>query len=491
MIRSVCLSLVGAAIAVSSATAQPLNVRFETSDQAFTPIHSYVVGELGDQKLFFSGISGFGLHVISQPQGPAPIFQAAADYNQSVILANEADGTMLTGATDHLPADVRNALLVTNAAAFQRGDTLYIYGGFGPTPDESDVLTRSTVTEVDLVAVRDAVVAGNPVPASAFSVSESVAAHATGAEIFKLDEGRFVFYGGKIFEGDYPVHRYEEYKSEAYVFDLDVSPSAPVQVIEEEDPFITTVMRRRDLNGTVATVKSGPNDYTRGFIVTGGVFKFSATHFETPVSWMDGDVYAQEDTSVTIKMNLYHGPSASFFSEATGENRIVLFGGITAYDSIDSPIANFFLPWSDTVSENVFNGTQFVVEREIGTAPAPITNGKLIKRGDLPKAENGQILFDQLPPNEIRIGSIWGGIHAAEPANEPTTWASGEVIDVYIVKGVRGDLTGNGVTNAADLAAVIASWGGGFEPADMNWDGDVNAADLAALLANWGRDTPG
>jgi hypothetical protein len=474
-----------------AATAQPLSFRLEASDQAFTPVHSYVKGELGDQLLFFSGISGFGLHAISQPDGPAPIFQAAADYNQSVLVADRSDGSYVAAPTDHLPETTRYHLLSTNASAFQRGDTLYIYGGYGPTLDESDVLTKAFVTAIDLVAVRDAVEAGQPVPTSAFVTTPCPAAHATGAEIFKLDSDRFVFYGGKIFEGDYPGHTYEEYKSDAYVFDLSVSASAPVQTISEEDSFVQTVMRRRDLNGQVATVKDDQGNLTRGFIVTGGVFRFSATYFDTPVSWMDGDVYAKEDTTVSIKMNLYHSPSASFFDESSGENRIVLFGGITAFDSIDAPVANFFLPWSDTVTENVFDGTQFVEERAIGNTPLPIVNGKLVKRTDLPKAENGQILIDQLPPNEIRFGSIWGGIHAAEPANEPATWASGDVLDVYIVKGVRGDLTGNGVTDAADLATLIGNWGAGGVTSDLNWDGVVDATDLATLIGYWGRDVPG
>lgn len=61
------------------------------------------------------------------------------------------------------------------------------------------------------------------------------------------------------------------------------------------------------------------------------------------------------------------------------------------------------------------------------------------------------------------------------------------VADVAPV-GVPGDLDGNGVVGAADLAALLAAWGSGDPVADLNGDGAVGAADLAALLANW---TPG
>ncbi len=71
------------------------------------------------------------------------------------------------------------------------------------------------------------------------------------------------------------------------------------------------------------------------------------------------------------------------------------------------------------------------------------------------------------------------------------TWASSDVVDVYMVKGVRGDISANGVTDAGDLAELLAAWGSGYNPADLNWDGIVDAGDIAVLLSYWGRDYPG
>lgn len=50
------------------------------------------------------------------------------------------------------------------------------------------------------------------------------------------------------------------------------------------------------------------------------------------------------------------------------------------------------------------------------------------------------------------------------------------------------DLTGDGIVNAADLAALIAAWGAcaGACPADFNADGVVGPEDLAELIAAWG-----
>ena len=51
---------------------------------------------------------------------------------------------------------------------------------------------------------------------------------------------------------------------------------------------------------------------------------------------------------------------------------------------------------------------------------------------------------------------------------------------------VRGDINGDGIVNAADLAMLLAEWGSSNGSADLNGDGVVNAADLAIMLANWG-----
>ena len=57
----------------------------------------------------------------------------------------------------------------------------------------------------------------------------------------------------------------------------------------------------------------------------------------------------------------------------------------------------------------------------------------------------------------------------------------------YVVRGscgIPGDLDGNGVVNALDLAALLAAWDAGG-PADLDGDGTVGALDLAILLANF------
>ena len=97
-------------------------------------------------------------------------------------------------------------------------------------------------------------------------------------------------------------------------------------------------------------------------------------------------------------------------------------------------------------------------------------------------------------------GSVvsWGG--GTNPANGPSpapAYATG--ISMLAAKGsialgVRGpviddgpfgDLDGDGVVNAADLAILLGAWGSASSTADLDGDGQVNAADLALLLGAW------
>lgn len=54
----------------------------------------------------------------------------------------------------------------------------------------------------------------------------------------------------------------------------------------------------------------------------------------------------------------------------------------------------------------------------------------------------------------------------------------------FAASSIPADLNGDGVVNGADLAELLAQWGGAGA-GDLNNDGIVNGADLAQLLASW------
>lgn len=47
-----------------------------------------------------------------------------------------------------------------------------------------------------------------------------------------------------------------------------------------------------------------------------------------------------------------------------------------------------------------------------------------------------------------------------------------------------GDLNGDGVVNATDLAFLLSGWG--TASGDVNGDGMTDGTDLTAMFSNWG-----
>ncbi|MCA9291158.1 MAG: hypothetical protein KDA25_08515, partial [Phycisphaerales bacterium] len=65
-------------------------------------------------------------------------------------------------------------------------------------------------------------------------------------------------------------------------------------------------------------------------------------------------------------------------------------------------------------------------------------------------------------------------------------WSFGFASGPPAAPALPGDLTGDGIVNAADLAQLLASWGACAGcPADLDGDGVVGPSDLAFLLSNW------
>jgi hypothetical protein len=49
-----------------------------------------------------------------------------------------------------------------------------------------------------------------------------------------------------------------------------------------------------------------------------------------------------------------------------------------------------------------------------------------------------------------------------------------------------GDVTGDGVVNGGDLAAVLAAWGQNVPEVELTGDDIINGGDLTVVLTTWG-----
>lgn len=489
------LTLIRAVVLLGSASvalAQPLKIRTAASTLPFTPLHSYAVGEAGEDVLFFGGISGQGLHLLTQ--GGGSVAFPSSVYSDKIFLVDQGSGTLLQSGVGHLSQAVREHLRCVTAGFVQYGDNLYIYGGYGPL-DVGDVwTTKPAVLQIDLQAVRTALHASQPAPQSAFTILPCPQAQSAGSIMIKMGD-RFALIGGSNFSGDYGLGEAHSqpfsnvYTDRVFIFDRTVSMTNPVSTFH--DPFW---LHRRDLNAAPISAPDGVGGTKSGYAMVCGVFNGPAP-WENPATWFVGDGSVTVHDQFIQKMNQYEGPRVSLYSQSAGRNRVLLMGGLSyqVYDSSIGFYYDFLVPWVTTVNDLVYENGQFVDEQLAGDTTIPMTNTHVILRENIPVNASGQVMLDQMPHNEHRIGRIFGGLFAEGPGPEPTTWAGSTVYDVFLAVGVRGDVNKDGTTNFADLNTLLGQFGtsGAGLAADLNLDGVVNFADLNVVLSNFGSSTPG
>lgn len=444
-IGAVCL-LAGSACMAGFAAAQDLSISVEVAqDRSFVPIQSYAVGEVGDHAIFVSGLRNLGLHVFGANAFPVSLF------NDQITVVNTATGAIAEGGIGHLPQAIRLALLQTAPGFIQYDDTLYLYGGYGPTKKSYD--TRPTVTAIDLAAVRDAVLASQPVPASAFAVMASKSSQTTGPAMAKLENGRFVLVGGTRFAGEYAsANEVNEYRESVYVFDRTVSMSMPVEMFTMDGGGGESPLHRRDVNVLPLTVSDGNGGTRAGYTVTTGAFQNGSFLWTQPLYWAEGDAEITMDADFTQHQSNYTTARVSLYSENKGENRQIHFSGISAYDYANGEyLQNFFSPWTAEINELTVDDSGFVAENIIGSMPWPLSNSDLVIEHSMPVNDRGQILLDGLPRDTpTLIGRIYGGIAAEKPGDFPATYGSDDVYNVFLTvtdpAGTPADLTNVFVT---------------------------------------------
>jgi hypothetical protein len=419
---SVAVALAGKALA------QDISTSVEVSgSRSFVPLQSYAVGEIDGSLLFFCGLADMGLHSFGESAFPVNKFSTM------VHMVDRATGDVTSASISHLTAGKRRALTVTAPAYVQYGDTLYLYGGYGPPVGFADFHTRATVSAINLAAVKQAIEDAVPIQGSAIIVSTSSAAKVAGGGIVKFGD-RFALICGADADSEYNNAPDPEYSNVIHIFDRTVSMTAPVETLDDGLGF-DSPMHRRDVNVLPVTLPDSGG--TRpGFIVVCGVFESAVFPWENPLIWGEGDSLPFMDDTFVQHIGQYEGPIASFYSEARDINHALIYSGISGYN-YDSGSGEFnwnpSTPWTTEAAQLQIGSGVFLDEAVVGEMPWPVTNARLIVEDSLPQNDLGQILIDQLPTEtQILLGRIYGGIAADMPGDFPPTSGSSAVLDVYI-----------------------------------------------------------
>lgn len=414
-------------LAATPAGAQISNVRTEGTSAAFEPLQSYCMGETQGDLLFFCGLSGMGFH--SRARDGRTTFPTEA-FNRSVYLYNPQTQTTRSATISTLSTALQTFLTATNAQAVQSGDRLYIYGGYGPVVDTQSWATWDSIIEIDLPAVRDAILNSLDLPESAFILRNAPAARVAGGAMVKIGP-YFALVGGSNFTGNYadPPNFANDYSNAIHIFDPGVSLTTPIRTYTDDQ------YHRRDGNVTLVTLGL-PGNQRPGFLQHIGVFK--PGNEILPEVWEHPLIYDTQsrqvvlDVGFTQMMNQYEAPRVSFHSARQGKNYIITLGGLSGanWDGLNF-VPNIHLPWVTDVTMLTMADTSVVGETVVGAALKPVTNAEFVLNADLPHNALGQVDYDALVAGEVLLGHFFGGIEAANPGNSAQTHASNLVYAVY------------------------------------------------------------
>ncbi|MCC6906320.1 MAG: hypothetical protein IT430_00135 [Phycisphaerales bacterium] len=399
----------------------------ELTGASFVPLQSYIMAEAGGDLLFFGGLSGMGFH--SRARDGRTTFPSE-DFNREVYLYDLDTQTTLSASISTLPSPLSEFLVATNAQGVQYGETLYLYGGYGPAPSAQSWATWDSVIQIDLAAVRQAILDGADLPESAFTVRHSAEAQVAGGAIIKLGP-YFALVGGSNFTGNYGDEATfsNVYSNEIHLFDPAASLVNPIRTYTDDQ------YHRRDGNVTPVMLGAAGNQRA-GFLVHIGVFKpgneILPEVWEHPLIFDSQSRQVTLDVNFTQMMNQYEAPRVSFHSAARGENYIITLGGLSGANWDGQQfVRNMTIPWVIDVTMLKMRDSAVVSETVVGATLKPVTNAELVPNPDLPHNALGQVDWDALVAGEVLLGHFYGGIQATNPGNSAVTEASPRVYAVY------------------------------------------------------------
>lgn len=374
---------------------------------ALPGLQSYAVAQDGDDWLVFGGRSD-GLH----RRQPWASFDLAG-HNDRFLVVNVDSQTVETADMDALPVSVREQLRSTNMQFHQRGDILYVIGGYGYSETAGDHITFPNIAAIDVPGIIEAVRTGGSLVPHVRQQTDARFA-VTGGYLQTID-GVFHLVGGHRFDGRYnpmggPSHT-QTYTNALARFGLD-DDGTTVSISGYEQTIDAAAFHRRDYNVVPRILPDG----SEGLVAFSGVFQETA---DLPYL----DCVLIDDTSHAIHpafeqyYNHYHCAHLPLYDAATQRMHTVFFGGIAQYvDSAGIRLRDDDVPFVRTIARVTIHpdGSMEEVVLPIEMPGLLGAGSEFIPRADLPVLANGVVDLGALPATDsVLLGHIFGGIHSS------------------------------------------------------------------------------
>jgi hypothetical protein len=425
-------------------SALPYQISLEVYDfpDELPTLHSYNAAEYDGKWVLFAGRTN-GLHTFDDMPSPAAFPPQSQNREVWVIdpVAGQSWHRPLDGPSGGLSAAELRSLTPTNTQFHQRGDYLYVTGGYGVVADlgggNTINGTFNTLSAVNLPGLIDWVIndtgtakqrirqiTGPPGNTDLFTV--------TGGAMYEID-GRTHLVFGQNFLGNYGTGTNGDYTNQVRSFDIvddGMSLSVASIVRTPEDPDY----RRRDLN-VFPVLRPNGGGLDQGLVVLSGVFTTTDGAWTVPVEIdaLGNPTMADPDAPDTFKQgfNGYHSAKLGLYSDDREEMHEVLFGGISLqYLDTDTQtvVTDDFLPFINDITSVVIDADGNYSQHWLGEYPELVhiddedvvrrlrfgANAEFFLAEGIETYENGVIKLDALTEPTV-LGYIFGGLQSNSP----------------------------------------------------------------------------
>jgi hypothetical protein len=406
----------------------------EEAFPGFPALQSFVLGN-HDGKWVLIGGRTDGLH----RRQPFAAFDP--DFNNTTIyVADVASKQVWSKPLTGLPVPIIEQLQSSNMEFVQRGETLYIAGGYGYSPSADEWITYPYLAAVHLPGLVEAVVNNGDI-APFFRQTEDTRLRVTGGYLGILDNS-FYLVGGQNFEGRYnphgPTHGpgfFQQYTNAIKKFNIE-DDGATWSISGFEETIDTANLHRRDYNLVPQVFPNG----SKGFTAFSGVFQY-----DQDLPWLNTvDILPggySMNNSFNQYLNQYHTAHAALFSESQNAMYTLFFGGISRYqlNAAGVLVDDAEVPFVKTISLALRAADGSMQEYKLGEMPGYLgSSAEFVPAGGLPESGHGVLLYDGLAEAQL-LGYIVGGIESTLPNvlflnGDSLSYASGRLFKVYLQK---------------------------------------------------------
>lgn len=376
-------------------------------------VHSFSWGKTSDGKWIIVGGRIDGLH---QRQPFASFLEN--DNNKNVYVVDPVANQTWTSTLSVLQASIFEQLQSTNQEFYQRGNTLYIIGGYGFSATENDHITYDKLTAIDVDGLANAVINNTSITPFFRQITNSNLA-VTGGQLGLLNE---VFYlcGGQYFEGRYnPMGPnngpgfIQNYTEEIRTFQI-IDDGSNMSIANYSAQSDINNLHRRDYNMASQFFPDG----SQGFTMFSGVFQHTVN-----LPWLNSVDITASGYSVNNTFNQYlsqyHSAKIPLYDVTNNVMHTLFFGGMSQYklDTNNNLIQDDNVPFVKTISKVSRFSDGSMVESSLGIEmPTLLGSGaEFIPIHDTNIYLTEEIVnLNNLPVGTTLIGYIFGGIESSQ-----------------------------------------------------------------------------